>query len=275
MMQKTIGMAHVATAALATGSMLATGGCATAPEPPYASMMAATVAVNPVPQRPVTDDPSQSALANVCHLTIRRVAGLVFRTSFTGSAVLYRGQYLLTAGHNILSRRSRVREIEVRCGVRNAWASAGLPQQIIRRDAAIAASGFGGSGPFERDFAVIRLDRPITTPVPVELAADNPAEGQLILSGYPGGVHDGHTLFSTPSPANRMEGEFLRYDIATYRSNSGGPVWRMRDGRAELVAIHVRSGGGGRVVNQAFRDEVARMIAVLDSRAADSRRAAR
>ena len=111
--------------------------------------------------------------------------------------------------------------------------------------------------------------------VPVELAADNPAEGQLILSGYPGGVHDGHTLFSTPSPANRMEGEFLRYDIATYRSNSGGPVWRMRDGRAELVAIHVRSGGGGRVVNQAFRDEVARMIAVLDSRAADSRRAAR
>ena len=250
--------------------LLTTAGCATTAAPDYpARAFAAPQGM--VPQVPVTDDVPHGMMTNVCHLTIYRAAFLgVWRTAWTGSAVVYRGRYLLTAGHNVLSRHSDVRKIEVRCGVRSAWARAGDTKQTIQPGSMMAASGFNGSGPFERDFAVIRLNQPISTAVPVELAqADSPAPGPLFLSGYPGGVHDGHSLFNTEGAMNRVEGDMLWYDIETHKSNSGGPVWRMRDGRAELLAIHVRAGGGGRIVNQGFRSEVERMISELDRRASE------
>lgn len=227
---------------------------------------AAPGAANPVPveQERVTEDPAGTIFENLCHLTIERKV-LFFTRRYTGSAVLYQGRYLLTAGHNVYQDNSRVRKIEVRCGVLDAR-SRPLPDAVVTGDDVLDASGYDGES-FARDFGVIRLPRPIATSRPMILADEAATPGEAIrFAGYPGGPHDGRQLFAAPGRITASGDGLAHYDIMTFKSNSGGPVWRERDGRAELLAIHVQP-SGGRIVDADYRSEVARLIARLDAAA--------
>lgn len=221
-----------------------------------------------VEQQPVTQSTTGSVLANVCHLKIFRKYMFINLRPFTGSAVLYRGRYLLTAGHNVYQDKSKVRKIEVRCGVLHADATP--PEDIVTGEQVIDASGYDGD-PFSRDFGVIRLNREIATSQPIGLARNAVVPGEAIrFAGYPGEIYDGKTLFEASGLIGGGGAGLVRYNIRTFKSNSGGPVWRMHNGKAELLAIHVMSNGGGRRVDYDYRTEVDRLIAILDARATGS-----
>jgi len=218
-----------------------------------------------VEQQRVTDDPAGTIFENLCHLTIERKL-LFFKRRYTGSAILYRGRYLLTAGHNVYQDNSRVRKIEVRCGVLDAR-NRPTPDAVVTGDDMLDASGYKGK-PFARDFGVIRLPHPIATSQPMTLATSPAVPGEAIrFAGYPGGPHDGQQLFAARGRITDIGGGIASYDILTFKSNSGGPVWRERDGQAELLAIHVKP-SGGRIVDADYRSEAERLIAQLDARAA-------
>lgn len=220
---------------------------------------------DPVVQMPVAAPRDDPELDNVCHLWIRRQAALVFRPKFTGSAVLYRGRYLLTAGHNVYQDRSSIRGMDVRCGVADARAEPA--SETIEPWQAMDAAGFDGNG-FARDFGVIRLRHAIGSRRPITLAGTPAGEGQPVrFAGYPGGPHDGWHMYSAEARITATNGALSSYDVETFRSNSGGPVWRRTAHGPELVAIHV-SPSTGRTVDAGYRREVERLIAELDRRAA-------
>lgn len=228
---------------------------------------AVTAAAEPLNQQsPVSEPFANPAFESVCHLSIKRRVALLFSASYTGSAVLYRGRYLLTAGHNVYQDRSRIRAVTVRCGDANA--RRGAIDEVIAPWQAIDASDYQG-GPFSRDFGVIRLNRPIAVSTPFSLAT-NPAQlGEALrFAGFPGGPHSGWEMFEARGSLARLTDGLAHYDIETFKSNSGGPVWREVGGQAELLAIHVTN-SGGRVVDLDFASEVDRLIAELDRRAAE------
>ncbi|MDG2534729.1 serine protease [Sphingomonas sp. HITSZ_GF] len=206
------------------------------------------------------------ALQNVCHLWIRRRIALIFARNYTGSAVLYRGRYLITAGHNVYQDRSRIRSVTVRCGAMDARTA--TIDETIEPWQALDASAYDGRS-FSRDFGVIRLSKPIASSAPFELAARPASAGDAIrFAGYPGGKYSGWDLFQAKGQITRIGEDLAYYDIETFKSNSGGPVWREAGGRRELVAIHV-TGSGGRIVDAAFAREVESLIGILDRRAAE------
>ncbi len=218
-------------------------------------------------QQPVAEPFNDPVYEGVCHLYIRRRVGLVFTLKFTGSAVLYRGRYLLTAGHNVYQDHSRIRDVAVRCG--NADARHAKVDEVIERWQALDASGYDGS-PFTRDFGVIRLRNPITTAAPFTLATSPAHPGEAVrFAGFPGEKHDGWHLFAATGRVTTAAPGLIHYDIETYKSNSGGPIWREVNGQRELLAIHVMP-SGGRAVDADFRAEVERLIAELD-RSAETR----
>jgi V8-like Glu-specific endopeptidase len=99
------------------------------------------------------------------------------------------------------------------------------------------------------------------------LASEAAVPGEAIrFAGYPGGPHDGRQLFAARGRITAIGDGLATYDIETFKSNSGGPVWRERDGRAELLAIHVKP-SGGRIVDADYQSEVARLITRLDDAA--------
>lgn len=181
-----------------------------------------------VVQVPVAAPRIDPELDNVCHLWIRRKAALVLRPKFTGSAVLYRGRYLLTAGHNVYQDRSSVRGIEVRCAVADARAAPA--QEAVEAWQAMDATGYNGIG-FERDFGVIRLRRTIETRSPIVLAEVPPADGQPIrFAGYPGGPHDGWHMFSVAGRITTTVGTVLSYDIETSNRTAAARSGRLLQG---------------------------------------------
>lgn len=222
-------------------------------------------------QVPVAKPFDDAAFESVCHLFSRRRGPLFFISKWNGSAVLYRGRYLLTAGHNVHKGRSSVESIEVVCGTTTA--TDGQYVEKIESWQAIDATGYDGKD-FSRDFAVIRLNTPIAVTKPFELASSPVRIGEEIrFAGYPGGtLSGGKTLYRARGKVTAIADGVAAYDIRTFTANSGGPVWRVIGGTPELVAIHVRGyqetgTGGGRMVDADYLPEVKRMIDVLDARA--------
>lgn len=226
------------------------------------------------------------AFESICHVLITRRVAFFFTRIYTGSAVLYRERYLLTAGHNVYQDRSHIRQVEVRCGVGDAETVAA--GETIAGWQALDADGYRGK-PFSRDFGVIRLDRPIAVSRPFALAPVAVDVGAAIrFAGYPGGAEvqcrqseaprargadsgqerNGCRLFAADGVVTRVADGLAYYDIETFKSNSGGPVWRDVGGVPTLVAVHVTN-SGGRIVDADYRLEVDRLIDALDRRASD------
>ena len=209
---------------------------------------------------------SDPAYDSLCHLYIKRRVALFFTPKYTGSAVLYRGRYLLTAGHNVYQDNSSIRSVEVRCGVGDA--STASLTETIEPWQALDASDYTGKS-FVRDFGVIRLNHPVTVSQPFMLADSAVRPGAAVrFAGYPGGPHDGWKLFAASGMVTAVADSVATYDIETFKSNSGGPVWQDAGGVPQLLAIHV-TGSGGRIVDVAYVQEVDRLIAELDRRAAE------
>jgi V8-like Glu-specific endopeptidase len=220
-------------------------------------------------QRPVAAD-VVGDYANVCHIqTTRRGIG---KDGGSGSAVLYRGRYLITAAHNVYSTfYNRVTRIEVHCGLRSVVS---VPVHFpLTNGQWMTARGYSWR-PYARDIGVIRLPDIVPTSHPVELVRDAPADGTIVeIAGYPGdGIDNGDTLYAgSGATVASSDPGLIQYAINTTTGNSGGPVWVRSGQTLELVGIHVvgyRNGGGARRVDPWFRREVEHMIAELDRRAA-------
>lgn len=227
----------------------------------------------------VSEPFAEPLFQSLCHLWIERRWGGFYKTTWTGSAVLYRGRYLLTAGHNTYQDNTKIRSVEVRCG--NADARKAPIDETIEPWQALDAPGYDGA--YELDFGVIRLNRPIAVAEPFELATEPVRQGETIrFAGYPGGDHhgvrDGWNLNEArDATVITTRPSLAYYNIETFKSNSGGPVWREVGGRRELVAIHVKGEwiyphgmlGGGRIVDDDYHREIRKLIAELDRRAAE------
>jgi V8-like Glu-specific endopeptidase len=221
-------------------------------------------------QVPITGD-SNPIYANVCHLRIfRSWLGVISRRPKTGSAVLYRGEYLLTAAHNLYNPwYNPVERVEVRCGVTNADGPA--PDQVVRGLRGATARGYRwglfNADQFQFDFAVLHLNGPIATSAPISLAsATAPVGSPAELVGYPGGdIANGFLLHRARGTVVGRERNVIRYDIESATGNSGGPVWIVAGGSPRLIGIHVTN-SGARAVNADFVQEVDRMIAELEER---------
>lgn len=245
-------------------------GCAPSRLPAPDSLTAA----EPIGQQtPVAAATGPDGYANVCHLKTSR-SGLG-GDGGDGSAVLYRGRYLITAAHNVYSPfYNRVTRIEVHCGARNV---AGVTANFVLTDNEWASARGYFWKRYTHDLGVIRLPDSVVTAQAVELAGAVPAPGTTVeIAGYPGGTinrDNTNILYAGSGPVmaggdNRMIG----YRIDTTTGNSGGPVWQRNGDDQRLVGIHVvgyRHGGGARRVNDWFRRELARMINTLDRRAAE------
>ena len=241
-------------------------------------------------QAAVTAIPSGSPLESVCHLKTRRTFHLLgFGWSKnTGSGVLYKGRYIITAGHNIFQDFTNLKAISVQCGRRETEATIDMVAHSSGEWEARDAKGYFpmGGKDFHRDFGVIRLKDPIVVAKPFTLAEKvGQAEEKVHFAGYPVekdknnnvlNGRNGYRLFSAmatlkdePAPVRYgATRDLIYYDLKTFGSNSGGPVWRMgTDGTPELVAVHVTN-SGGRIVDEPFRKEIDRLIKVLDERAA-------
>ncbi len=191
----------------------------------------------------------------VCRLEVWRSLS---RHPHFGSAALVRGGLLITAAHNVASHPlNRIDRVIVICGepdVRAPRYVADLGGERLRRRV-LVADGYGDGAPllcndFERDYAFIdaRDFFPwdegfvLTTR---DVSVDEP----LSIAGYPGDRMTGcdRGADSCSALLHRATGRaprqprdmYVRYSIVTYTGNSGGPVYRQRDGIFEIVGVHV------------------------------------
>ena len=229
-----------------------------------------------VEQRVVTDAAADPALDSVCHLHIKRKFLFFSAGEYTGTGVLFEGRYILTAGHNVYQDRSRIASITIRCGTAEPMSAP--VAEVIRGRQGLDASGFPEGG-FPRDFGVIRLSRTINVRAPFELAEKEPDPGTSVhFAGFPGEgdrasapSRDGWHLHRAEGVATGIAGSIISYNVRTFKSNSGGPVWLETEGKPVLLGIHVRP-SGGRIVDAEFIAEVRRLIAALDQQAEADRR---
>lgn len=229
-----------------------------------------------VDQVPVSDAAVDPALDSLCHLHIKRKFLFFSVGEFTGTGVLYKGRYILTAGHNVYQDRSKIASIKIRCGTAE-------PMDVPVTEAIGGRQGLDASayprGGFARDFGVIRLSQTINVRAPFVLAEWIPKAGTAVrIAGFPGegdranaSLRDGWHLHQAKGVATSNADSILSYNIRTYKSNSGGPVWTETDGQPSLVAIHVKP-SSGRIVDTDFISEVNRLIGVLDRTAGTERR---
>jgi len=220
-----------------------------------------------------------SYLNNICHLTIFRKFIRNLSPKY-GSAVLYRNRYLITAGHNVYQQRSRVRKIEIRCGVSRADVNS-EPDFVVDDDRYFEASPNYHPIPvlkgkdFQDDFGVIKLPAAKSDALPLELAQTSTNPGDAVaIAGYPGEtLYDARQLYSATGKimGTANHAALSSYDIKTYTGNSGGPVFRIDGSGAPLAiaAIHVQglaSGGGGRRVSDDYAGDVTSLIKTIDGR---------
>jgi len=131
----------------------------------------------------VTDASRDPVLDSICHLHIKRKFLLFSAGEYTGTGVLCKGRYILTAGHNVYQDRSSIASISIRCGTAEPMTVAAT--EIIDGRQGRDASNYPHGG-FARDFGVIRLARPIAARASFSLAASAPAIGTtLYFAGYP------------------------------------------------------------------------------------------
>jgi V8-like Glu-specific endopeptidase len=209
------------------------------------------------------------ALESVCHLSTTRKRG-VSSTNYNSSGVLYRGRYIITAAHNLHSTLlSTLTRIAVSCGRVNPSDAEHIVVPIAQTRVAKGYRWFPKR--YDRDFAIIKLPAAINVAQPFELSTTPiiTSEGGVQLAGFPGGSvaagMSGQRMFSGAT-AGTPEGAFLKYDLDTFTGNSGGPVWRMAQGRPQLLGIHISGdaqGGRARIVDSDFRAEVDRLIASM------------
>lgn len=218
------------------------------------------------PQREVMETPT-GALESVCHLTTQRQRlGVLPRTPFNSTAVVYRGRYLITAAHNVYSPwNSRLRELHVACGGREPSAAEHFSVDPSRIR---VAQGYDWRR-FHRDFAVIALPQPVRVDEAFELAPPDGAVRPVLVAGYPGSAPEnermnGRRLFTGESEGVvDPTGPFIRYGVKTYTGNSGGPVWYAGPEGPVLAGIHV-SQSKARIADAEFIAEVERMIRSLE-----------
>lgn len=228
-----------------------------------------------VEQVPVSDAAIDPALDSLCHLHIKRKFLFFSVGEFTGTGVLYKGRYILTAGHNVYEDRSKIASIKIRCGAAKPMA---VPvTEAIGGQQGLDASAYPRGG-FPRDFGVIRLSQTINVRAPFVLAESVPKAGTGVrFAGFPGEgdpanapLRDGWHLHQARGVATSDMDSILSYNIRTFKSNSGGPIWTESGGQPSLVAIHVKP-SSGRIVDAEFIAEVNRLIRELDLRAGAER----
>lgn len=159
---------------------------------------------------------------------------------------------MLTAGHCIsevtCSGKKFVFGFEM--GMNGEWPSK-VPASDVYSCSAIVARSNGNT----RDFAVVRLDRPVTGREPLRLnraAAPVGGDGVFVIGtplGLPLKVADGARV-------RRVGEDSFLTDLDTYGGNSGSPVFNARTGLVEGILI-----GGGE--DLAVRDEICVVSSVI------------
>lgn len=144
---------------------------------------------------------------------------------------------VLTAGHCIQDEASCKATAFV-FGFRTR--RSGSTPKSVSADQVYGCAGIVGrklEGEAGADWAVVRLDRPVTDHKPLAVHRQDISNGTpLMVIGYPSGlpekIADGGTVLDA-SPAG-----FYRTDLDTYHGNSGSPVFDSRSGK--IVGILVR-----------------------------------
>lgn len=232
-----------------------------------AFILLASCGTTPLATEIPATEPLSPALQSVCHLaTVRQKLGSI-KTYFNGSAVVYKEQYLITAAHNVYSPfYNPLVRLRVTCGKVAVGANDGI--EIDLKAIRVAAGYSWTPKRYSRDFAVIRLPKPIAVDQPFSLAGVEGPFPSVTIAGFPGQKNDadgmnGKTMFSGSGAANRVKGRpFTVYDIETFTGNSGGPVWFETPTGPALVGIHI-SGGRARSIEKGSIAEIERMISEL------------
>lgn len=221
--------------------------------------------------------PAGTIFENICHLKVtRRNAKTLFLkdTYFNSTALLYRERFLITAAHNVYSDAfSRVKRISVSCGA--AVYDKNKVTESVGREAVRVATGYSFTqtlpGRYRRDFAVIRLNRPVRVAKGMALAEAPPRLPAAVrVAGYPGDeddatLQDGEHMYEGGGIAESVDSFLLNYSIDTAKGVSGAPIW-IGDDAPVAVAIHV---GGtlrnaqGRLIEADVRGDIEAMMAEL------------
>lgn len=212
--------------------------------------------------------PVSGDLQSVCHVRTLRDRTFGGDGYSNGSAVLYRGRYLITAAHNVYSPwYNRLAALEVMCGAPDA--SITQPVRVHPARTRVASGYFWRR--FDHDFAVIELPAALQVDAPFTLDGLDRGFSAVKLGGFPGSPDetdrmDGQHMFLGAGTMT-SRGSLIDYDVATFEGNSGGPVWVTAQGGPALAGIHVSGGTGGtaRAADTRFRREVDRMIGDLEA----------
>jgi hypothetical protein len=200
----------------------------------------------PEPMKPVSSV-AGTIFESICHLRVIRRRGL--KTTWNNStAALYRGQYLVTAAHNVHSNlASSVKRIRVSCGTA-AFDEDSVAAEV-GRDAVWVAPDYSFTRRLpERhrtDYAVIKLPAPIAAGKTFRLEPlVQPAPFAVRVAGYPGDddgqtPEDGEHLYEGRGTAMTIDDFLLNYDVDTLTGVSGAPVWIETNAGPTIIAIHV------------------------------------
>ena len=239
-----------------------------------------------LPQCVIEAVPDGSYLNNVCHLKIQRKFLWSTSTNY-GSAFVYKGRYLLTAGHNVYQQKSRIQKIEVRCG-KSKIDETSEPDFLVVGDDWFEASRFYHPVPllnkdFGDDFGVIKLPTDVSGALSIGFAAAPLAKGgNLAIAGFPSGtLSNSLSLYGARGKVETSADRsgIMTYNIQTYTGNSGGPIFTLgADNQPNsLAAIHVTASGGRAVRSvrpdsdlpeneRDFITEIERLIQQVDDR---------
>lgn len=162
------------------------------------------------------------------------------------TASLVAPDLVLTAGHCAPSPESCPGKTFVfgfEMGLNGEW-PAKVPASDVYACSEIIASSNGNT----RDFAVIRLDRPVTGREPLKVNRDAPPEAgnEVFVIGTPLGLP---LKYAGDARVRKVGADSFLTDLDTFGGNSGSPVFNARTGLLEGVLI-----AGGQ--DLAVRDDI-------------------
>ncbi|MBL4636424.1 MAG: trypsin-like peptidase domain-containing protein [Kofleriaceae bacterium] len=103
----------------------------------------------------------------------------------------------------------------------------------------VEAHDYVPGGSCSSDYAILRLDRPVTGRVPLQLSDATPSRGEAVFSvGHPSGLP---TKVASDAIVRQSEGSTFRYELDLFAGNSGSPVL---DAKGEVRGIHICGGQG-------------------------------
>lgn len=158
------------------------------------------------------------------------------------SSVLVEEQRVVTAGHCISELNCQ--EVGIVFGYQLAPDDtlAPLSSEQLYRCAAVEQYSFGSGG----DYAVVRLDRPVTDVEPAPMRAGRlPLEdgSPLFIAGYPSGLPLKLAAGAQVVDSRPSERDFFRANLDSFPGNSGGGVFDETSG--ELLGLIVRGPNPG------------------------------